>query len=180
MRLEPLPADQWDEAVQRSLADMLPEDRRNPRDAGNLLATLARHPELARAFLRFGGYLLTRSTLPPRVREQVILRVAHRRGCAYEWTHHVALGKRVGLSDADIDAARSGDATDEFDRAVLAAVDELDEKTNLSDATWAALSERLDERQRMDLVFTIGGYTALAMALNTFGVEVERDQKKEG
>ncbi len=25
MRLEPLPADQWDEAVQRSLADMLPE-----------------------------------------------------------------------------------------------------------------------------------------------------------
>jgi len=26
----------------------------------------------------------------------------------------------------------------------------------------------------MDLVFTIGGYIALAMALNTFGVEVER------
>ncbi len=25
----------------------------------------------------------------------------------------------------------------------------------------------------MDLVFTIGGYIALAMALNTFGVEVE-------
>ncbi|HZU49081.1 MAG TPA: carboxymuconolactone decarboxylase family protein [Mycobacterium sp.] len=176
MRLEPLPADQWDEAVQRSLADMLPEDRRNPRDAGNLLATLARHPELARAFLRFGGYLLTKSTLPPRVREQVILRVAHRRGCAYEWTHHVALGKRVGLSDDDIAAARSGEATDEFDRAVFASVDELDEKTNLSDATWAALGERLDDRQRMDLIFTIGGYTALAMALNTFGVEVERER----
>jgi 4-carboxymuconolactone decarboxylase len=178
MRLEPLPADQWDEAVQRSLADMLPQDRRNPRDAGNLLATLARHPELARAFLRFGGYLLTKSTLPPRVREQVILRVAHRRRCAYEWTHHVSLGKRVGLSDADIAAARSGDATDEFARAVFGAVDELDEKTNLSDATWAALGERLDERQRMDLIFTIGGYTALAMALNTFGVEVEQDQKE--
>lgn len=125
MRLEPLPADQWDETVQRSLADMLPAERRNPRDAGNLLATLARHPELASAFLRFGGYLLTRSTLPPRVREQVILRVAHRRGCAYEWSHHVALGKRAGLSDADIAAARSGAAPDEFDRAVLVAVDEL-------------------------------------------------------
>ncbi|BBY05663.1 carboxymuconolactone decarboxylase family protein [Mycobacterium noviomagense] len=176
MRVEPLPADQWDEAVQRSLAEMLPEDRRNPRDAGNLLATLARHPELARAFLRFGGYLLTRSTLPPRLREQVILRVGHRRGCAYEWEHHVTLGKRVGLSDADIAAAQSGEAVDEFDRTLLRAVDELDEKSNLSDATWAALGERLDERQLMDLIFTIGGYTALAMALNTFGVEVERER----
>ena len=27
----------------------------------------------------------------------------------------------------------------------------------------------------MDLIFTTGNYIALAMALNTFGVEVERD-----
>ncbi|MGH3967832.1 MAG: carboxymuconolactone decarboxylase family protein, partial [Mycobacterium sp.] len=62
-----------------------------------------------------------------------------------------------------------------FDRAVLGAVDELDEKSNVSDHTWAALSGGLDERQLMDLIFTIGGYTALAMALNTFGVEVEQE-----
>lgn len=176
MRLSPLPADQWDDAARHAVAGMLPQERRNPRDAGNLLATLVHHPELTRAFLRFSSYLLTSSTLPPRVREQAILRVAHRRGCAYEWEHHVKIAKLAGLSDADIAAARSGDAADEFDRAVLGAVDELDEKSNLSDHTWAALSERLDERQRMDLIFTIGGYTALAMALNTFGVEVEQER----
>ena len=44
MRLPPLPADQWDEAVQQSLSVMLPPERRNPRDAGNALATLVRHP----------------------------------------------------------------------------------------------------------------------------------------
>ncbi|MGH3958206.1 carboxymuconolactone decarboxylase family protein [Mycobacterium sp.] len=176
MRLSPLPADQWDDAARHAVAGMLPEERRNPRDAGNLLATLVHHPELTRAFLRFGGYLLTSSTLPPRVREQVILRVAHRRGCAYEWEHHVKIARLAGLADADIAATQSGDATDEFDRVVLGTVDELDEKSNLSDATWAALAERLDERQRMDLIFTIGGYTALAMALNTFGVEVEHER----
>ncbi|MGH3968862.1 MAG: carboxymuconolactone decarboxylase family protein, partial [Mycobacterium sp.] len=80
MRLSPLPADQWDDAARRAMAGLVPEERRNPRGAGNLMATLARHPDLARAFLRFGGYLLTSSTLPPRVREQLILRVAHRRG----------------------------------------------------------------------------------------------------
>jgi 4-carboxymuconolactone decarboxylase len=176
MRLSPLPADQWDDAARHAVAGLLPEDRRNPRDAGNLLGTLVRHPELTRAFLRFSGYLLSGSTLPPRVREQVILRVAHRRGCAYEWSHHVALGKKAGLTDGEIAAIQSGDPTDEFDRAVLGAVDELDEKSNLSDATWTALSERLDEKQRMDLIFTIGGYTALAMALNTFGVKVEQER----
>ncbi|HUH68920.1 MAG TPA: carboxymuconolactone decarboxylase family protein [Mycobacterium sp.] len=176
MRLAPLPAEQWDDTARHAVAGMLPEERRNPRDAGNLLATLVHHPKLTRAFLRFSGYLLFSSTLPPRVREQVILRVAHRRGCTYEWTHHVALAKKAGLSDADIAAIRSGDATDEFDRAVLGAVDELDEKTNLSDATWAVLGERLDERQRMDLIFTVGGYTTVAMALNTLGVEVEQER----
>ena len=176
MRLSPLPADKWDDAARHAVAGMLPEHRRNPRDAGNLLATLVHHPELTRAFLRFSYYLLSGSTLPERVREQVILRVAHRRGCAYEWEHHLKIGKKAGLTDADIAAIQSGDSADAFDRAVCNAVDELDEKTNLSDATWATLAERLDERQRMDLIFTIGGYTALAMALNTFGVEVEPER----
>jgi 4-carboxymuconolactone decarboxylase len=103
----------------------------------------------------------------------VILRVAHRRDCAYEWSHHVEIGKKAGLTDADITAAQTGRSDDPFDSALLRAVDELDEKSNISDQTWATLGERLDERQRMDLVFTTGNYIALAMALNTFGVEVE-------
>jgi 4-carboxymuconolactone decarboxylase len=174
MRLQPLPADQWDEAVQRSLSVMLPPERCNPQDAGTLMSTLVRHPKLARAFLRFSGHLLFGSTLPARIREQAILRVAHRRGCGYEWSHHVDIAKEAGLSEAEIAAAQTGETNDEFDRAVFTAVDELDEKSNVSDQTWTALCERLDERQRMDLIFTIGGYIALAMAINTFGVQLEQ------
>jgi 4-carboxymuconolactone decarboxylase len=176
MRLQPLPADEWDEAVEQSLSGMLPPERRNPRDAGKLMSTLVRHPKLARAFLRFGGYLLFGSTLPARIREQAILRVAHRRTCDYEWSHHVNIAKKAGLSEAEIAAAQTGQTNDEFDRAVFTAVDELDEKSNLSDQTWTTLCERLDERQRMDLVFTIGGYIALAMAINTFGVQLENER----
>jgi 4-carboxymuconolactone decarboxylase len=175
MRLSPLPADQWDDAARHAVSGMLPEERRNPDDAGNVLSTLVRHPKLTRAYLRFSSYLLYGSTLPPRIREQIILRVAHRRDCAYEWAHHVEIGKEAGLSNADIEAARTGESKDAFESALMNAVDELDEKTNISDRTWAALGERLDEQQRMDLVFTTGNYIALAMALNTFGVEVEDD-----
>lgn len=179
MRLSPLPADQWDDAARHAVSGMLPEERRNPHDAGNVLATMVRHPKLTRAYLRFSTYLLYGSTLPPRIREQVILRVAHRRGCTYEWSHHAEMAKDVGLSDADIAAVRSGNADNDFDRALICAVDELDEKTNVSDQTWAALGEQLDERQLMDLIFTTGNYIALAMALNTFGVEVEGDRGDE-
>lgn len=175
MRLSPLPAEQWDDAARHAVSVMLPEERRNPADAGNVLSTLVRHPKLTRAYLKFSTYLLYGSTLPPRIREQVILRVAHRRGCTYEWTHHVDMGKEVGLTHADIEAAQTGQSKDAFVHALMRAVDELDEKSNISDQTWAALGERLDEQQRMDLVFTAGNYIALAMALNTFGVQVEDD-----
>src|SRR6201998_1389868 len=135
-RAQPLPAEEWDEAVQRSLSVMLPPERCNPQDAGNLMSTLARHPKLADAYLRFGSYLLLRSTLPARIRELATLRVAHRRACAYEWTSHVKLAKQAGLSDAGIAAAQTGETDDEFDRAVFAAVDELDEKSTPSDTQW--------------------------------------------
>jgi AhpD family alkylhydroperoxidase len=174
MRLPPLPADQWDEAVQRALSPMLPAD--GPRDANNALATFAHHPALAKAFLRFNVHLLYSSTLPARIRELAILRVAHRRDCAYEWSHHLSMAKDEGITDDEIAAVQRGGADgdlDEFERAVIAGVDELDEKSELSDRTWAALGERLNDQQRMDFVFTVGCYTLLAMAFNTFGIQLE-------
>ncbi|MGY2122687.1 carboxymuconolactone decarboxylase family protein [Nocardia gipuzkoensis] len=174
MSVPPLPEDQWDDAVDAALSRMLPADRRNPHAAGNALATMVRHPALTKAFLGFNVHLLFGSTLPARLRELAILRVAHQRGCEYEWHHHVRMGAEAGLTEDEIAAAQgAAAAADEFDRLLLRAVDELGEKSALSEQTWAALGERLDERQRMDLVFTVGGYTTLAMAFNTFGVQVE-------
>jgi len=176
MRLAPLPDDQWDERTRAALAVLLPQRRLNQRGAGNALATLARHPDLAEAFLAFNKHLMLASTLPPRLRELAILRVAHRRDCAYEWSHHARMAAKLGLSEAEIEAAGRGEATGELDIAVLTAVDELDENSRLSDPTWAALGEHLDDRQRMDLIFTIGAYCLLAMAFNTFGVEPEHER----
>jgi 4-carboxymuconolactone decarboxylase len=176
VRVPPLPADQWDDAVDRALSGLLPAERRNPAAAGNLLATLVRHPALTRSFLRFNNHLLFNSTLPERLRELAVLRVAYRRGSEYEWRHHARMGREVGLTEDVIDGVQRGEAADELDGAVLSAVDELEDKSNVSDATWATLSEHLDERQRMDLVFTIGCYGALAMAINTFGVEPDEER----
>lgn len=177
VRMPPLPADEWDDEVYRALDGLVPKERHNPAAAGNLVSTLVRHPKLAKAYLQYSFYLLYASTLPDRVRELAILRVAHRTGSEYEWLQHVKLGRRIGLSDDEIDGVTRGEAADEFERGLLTAADELLDKYTLSDGTWTLLSERLDEQQLMDLVFMIGSYAALGMAFNTFGLELDDDIK---
>ncbi len=167
MRLPPLPADQWDDATRQALSAM------RGADTNNALSTFAHHPALAKAFLRFNVHLLMASTLPARLRELAILRVAHLRGSEYEWAHHVDLAKKEGITDEEIAAVQRGEAAAPFEAALLRGVDELNDKSELSDRTWAALGERLDDQQRMDFVFTVGCYTTLAMAFNTFGVQLE-------
>ena len=178
MRIPPLPADEWDDAVDGALAGLMPTERRNPEATGNLVATLLRHPKLARNFLRFNFHLLYGTTLSPRLRELAVLRVALLSGCDYEWRHHVTLGRDAGLSDDDITGIERGEASDEIDQAVLTAVDELRRNSTVSDATWTTLSGHLDEHQMMDLVFTIGCYGVLAMAINTFGVQPDPDTER--
>jgi 4-carboxymuconolactone decarboxylase len=172
-RLAPLPADDWDSRVHDALAVIVAPERNNPVDAGNLLGTLARHPDLTEAFLTFNGHLLRRSTLSERLREIAILRAAVCRHSPYLWSHHVPIAQRAGMTDAEIEATRSGELADEVERLVIATVDELDADDRVSERTWDALGRFLDDRQRMDLIFTVGCYGLLAQAVNTFGVEEE-------
>ena len=50
MRVAPLPAAEWDDAVLRALR-MMPEEHRNPTTAGNAVATFVNHPDLTRSYL---------------------------------------------------------------------------------------------------------------------------------
>ena len=59
------------------------------------------------------------------------------------------------------------------DRALLRATDELHGDAFISDATWSELATLLSTQQLMDLVFTIGQYNLVSMALNSFGVQPE-------
>lgn len=173
-RLTPLPADEWDDRSRRALASLIPVERANPAGAGNVLSTLVRHPDLTRAYLPFNTYLLNGSTLSPRVREVALLRVVHRRDCDYLWSHHLPIAHRAGLSAEETDAIRGGQLADDADQSVLTAVDDLVDRGTVSDPTWAELGRHFTDPERMDLVFTIGGYCLLAMAVNAFGIEDEK------
>ena len=172
-RLAPLPAEQWDDGARHAVSPLLPASRANPRDAGNILATLVRNQRLTHAYLTFNAYLLRDSTLSARVREVAVLRAALASHSDYLWDHHVPLAHRAGLTDAEIDEIRRGEPADPVDQAVVAAVDELDRHRRITDRTWAALGDHFGDDQRLDLIFTVGGYQLLALAVNTLAIAPE-------
>ncbi|WP_448465892.1 carboxymuconolactone decarboxylase family protein [Mycolicibacterium sp. XJ870] len=171
--MSPLPSAEWGDETQEALASLIPRERANPEGAGNVLSTLVRHPDLTRAYLPFNAYLLRESLLSPRIREVALLRIVLRCACDYLWTHHLPIARQAGLSDEDIDGIRSGRCTDGHDDVIVRAVDDLVAFNTITQSTWDGLAGFLDENQRMDLVFLIGGYQLLALAVNTFGVRPE-------
>jgi hypothetical protein len=56
---------------------------------------------------------------------------------------------------------------------LLRAVDELVTDQFISTATWTQLATRYSQTQLIDLVFTVGQYVTVSMALNSFGVQLE-------
>jgi 4-carboxymuconolactone decarboxylase len=133
------------------------------------------HPKLARSWLRFAGYILSRQTLPARDREIAILRIGWLNQAPYEWEQHVIVGRRSGLTDADIEHIKQGPKAgwNRHDAAILQAADDLYENSVVADATWNTLAERYSREQMMDLVFTIGQYNLVSWALNSLGVPLD-------
>ena len=145
----------------------------------NIFATLARAPKALTRFQQWGAYVLSRrNSLPEREREIVILRVGYLCKSGYEFTQHTRIGLAAGLTEADISNIKKGAGAgwSAADAALIRAADELVGDHFVSDATWAALKAHFDEKQRMDVVFTVGQYTQVSMFLNTFGVQLDPGQ----
>jgi alkylhydroperoxidase family enzyme len=126
--------------------------------------------------LVFGNHVLSKSTLPAREREVLILRVGWKCRAEYEFGQHTVIGRSSGLSDEEIARITEGpdaEGWSELDRLLLRAADELLDDAFLSEATWQALTECYETKQVMDLIFTVGQYNMVSMALNSLGVQLE-------
>ena len=166
----------------RDLATLSQEDRELAERSKvqgsvvNIFKTLMNHPTLTKAWLPFANHILGKTqTLSQREREMIILRIGWLNQAIYEWEQHVLIGKRAGLTDAEIERITKGPSADwdKHEAALLQAADDLFENSVVSDATWKTLSERYNTEQMMDTVFTIGQYNLVSWALNSFGVPLD-------
>ena len=164
-RIPLLPREEWDDETRALLGDGTPL---------NIFSTLAHHPKLMKRWMVFGSHILAKNTLSARDRELLILRTGWNCRAPYEWGQHVVIARQSGIDDdtitrvsADIDAG-SWPANE---AALLRAADQLHEKQALDDTLYATLAEHYDTQQLLDIVFTVGQYTLVSMALNAFRVE---------
>ena len=166
----------------RDLTTMKPEDReaieKNAMNGQvfNIFKVLANHPALTKRWTPFAGHILSKQTLPFRDREMLILRIGWLCRAEYEWSQHVLIGKAVGLTEDEIDRISQGpDAPgwSEDDAALVRATDELHRDAFISDATWTVLARKWSVQQLMDVVFAVGQYNLVSMALNTLGVQLD-------
>ena len=140
----------------------------------NLIRTLSHHPPLMEAWGPFGGYILRGSTLPDRDREIIILRTAWLNEAAYEWGHHARAARAVGMTDEEIRNVAVGENAGpwtSFERYLLRAATELHRQSAISERTWAFLKARYNDQQMIDLIFTVGQYRMVSMALRSIRVE---------
>ena len=81
------------------------------------MGVLAYHPELTAAYNNLISHALYFTTITPRQRELLILRVAHQRDSRYEWAQHVYQAGVVGISVEEIERVRLGPRRGRLGRA---------------------------------------------------------------
>ncbi|MFP6654093.1 MAG: carboxymuconolactone decarboxylase family protein, partial [Myxococcota bacterium] len=166
-RLEPLAISEVDSEVRKRFGD---------GKILNIFRTLAHHPDLMKRWLVFGNHILGKSTLTARDRELLILRVGWLCQAEYEWAQHAEIALQSNLDQEEIDRVTKGPEAlgwSELEIALLRAADELVADAFITDDTWKALTAFYNTKQMMDLVFTVGQYNLVSMALNSLGVQIE-------
>jgi alkylhydroperoxidase family enzyme len=161
-------------------SDLLPEHQDLLARNLNLYRVLAHSPRAARSLNTLARYIRDGSRLDPRLRELAILQVAYLAGSAWGFSHHVRIGREVGVSDDEIRAIADetiGRPTklEPAARGVLKAAREMTTDLSVSDETFSALRQELDDERLTDLIVTIAFYNGLVRVLETMQVDVEED-----
>jgi alkylhydroperoxidase family enzyme len=144
----------------------------------NFSRVLVQHPDMYRVFLPFLDKVIRGTNLSPRDREILCIRTLALGGDVYEGHHHVTIARKAGLTEAEIEAAKTGGAgLSQFDQCLMRASEELVREQWVRDETWACLAERYSQEQLMEAVFLVGCYSIMAMITRSFGMEVETESE---
>lgn len=145
----------------------------NPEELTIYFALMARHPGFFRCQMETGIMFLGEARIPFRERELAVLRTAWLVGAPYEWSEHIRIARKLGVSAEETERLTIGSAAPGWtphERALLCAVEELVADRMISDPTWALLAQSYDEQQLIELPALVGQYLGVAMIQNSLRV----------
>lgn len=122
------------------------------------------------------GAFMAKGLLPARDRELVILRVAVRAACDYEYRQHIAIALDNGVTRAEITALAKrepGTRWSTADHCLIRFADALIDGFEVSEDLWQQATEWYSDDQLMELTMLIGFYRMLAGLMNSAGIPLE-------
>lgn len=149
----------------------------------NIFRAMSHAPEAMLRFMRFGSHLLEDGKLDPALRELAILRTGWLTRSPYEFSQHIAFGRRAGLNDEQIRAIAEPDAPgapfDDRQRAVIAYAGSLTSGASVSDDVFEAVGYFLDGEQLVELTMVVGFYNMVARILNALDVDLDEPAARD-
>jgi alkylhydroperoxidase family enzyme len=142
----------------------------------NVFRMVANAPASFKPLVDLALSILTQSEFDPCKREIAVLRVAHVTRAHYEWVQHVALGKRLGVTDAEIaKIAADGPVTTLGTEGNLLCrvADEISRDVRLSDDALTEIVARYGVRQATELILCVSYFNMLSRFLESTRVELE-------
>lgn len=177
MRIEPVNPDQMTDEQHRVYDEIVRGPRGSVRGP---FRVLLKCPEAASRMQRLGEYLRFGSVLSARIRMLAVLLTARAWTAQYEWQVHVPQALKAGISETvigDIAARRHPTNLQPDESVIYDFCTELQETKRVSESTYRSALDLLGEQGLVELVVLNGYFTAVAMALNVFEVDVPDKSK---
>jgi 4-carboxymuconolactone decarboxylase len=130
---------------------------------------LMRSPGLLARVQKLGEFLRFESGLPDRIKELAILVVARHWSQPYEWSFHLPLALKAGVTRETAQAIAAGrrpDALTEPEAAAYGLLVELSETRQVGDGAWTRAVAAFGEEGVVELIGFCGYYAMLAMTMN--------------
>jgi 4-carboxymuconolactone decarboxylase len=140
----------------------------------NLLKSLGHAPDALARFSAVGHYGRYGTDLNERQRELVICIVG--RNIAYAWAHHSPLALDAGVTQAELDAIKTGRTPDGLNAADKALCDMVFAVTGFAGVpndVWHAVQQQFTPRQATDIAMLAAYYVAAGALIMGLGVRVE-------
>ena len=169
-RIEPVKVN-LKEPLKSKMAQIFPATLPSP----NLYRSVARNESLFIDMIdmKFIGPtgLMDRKTIPPRLRELLILRTCIQAKNEYEFSlHEQTISEHMGLRKPEIEELKNENINEDFwsdeDASLIALTDELVQTTSVSDDVFERVIEHFSEAELIEMTQLVGLYTSVAMLVS--------------
>ena len=138
-----------------------------------LYRALLNSAPLAEGWEKLLTAIRNRSSLPPDLREIVILRVAVLNRAPFEFEAHLPVARHAGVSEeklAALELPQIGEPFGVLERTVLALTDAMTRDVQVPDALFDPIARHFDGRAVTELVATIAAYNMVSRFLEALRI----------